>query len=109
MRRLAAALLALCACTAVAQTGSPLWGSFETSSFDTVNRQNLNVHLTIPLVSAPSRAGAFNYTLGYDSLIWTNSGTAWTPVTDANGSPTWGWQDNYGLGTTAFNHHNGVC
>ncbi len=110
MRRLALLLLLTCAVHELtAQTGFPLWGSFETSSFDAVNRQNMNVNFSIPLVSTPSRGGSFDYTLVYDSLIWTKNGTAWTPVTDGNGTVTWGWKDNQPLGATKFLHGNVFC
>ena len=36
----------------LAQTGFPPFGSFDTSQFDAVNRQNLNVNFAIPIVSA---------------------------------------------------------
>jgi RHS repeat-associated protein len=110
MKRLSViAALAFSACLSNAQTGFPLWGSFETSAFDGVNRQNLNVNFSIPLVSTPSRAGSFNYALVYDSLIWTKTGTAWTPVTDANAAATWGWKDNLMLGSVKFLKTTEIC
>jgi RHS repeat-associated protein len=109
MRRLLAVLLVCYGFPAIAQTGYPLWTSFETSPFDAVNRQNLNVNFAIPLVSTPSRAGGFAYKLVYDSLIWTNTGTAWTPVVDSSGLPTWGWKDNQPLGSTKYLKVNEQC
>ena len=111
MKRALGLVMFLCACTCLAQTGIPLWGSFETSGFDTVNRQNLNVNFTIPLVSTPSRGGSFSYSLVYDSLIWTKgtSGAAWTPVADASGNAIWGWKDSLALGSTKFFHANEFC
>ena len=101
--------LAFSASPSGAQTGFPLWGSFETSSFDAVNRQNLNVNFSIPLVSTPSRAGSFNYALVYDSLIWKKTGSAWTPVTNANAVATWGWKDNLALGSIGYAHTTELC
>jgi len=111
MRQLVAVFAIFCGASAVAQTGVPLWGSFETSSFDAVNRQNLNVNFKISLVGAPSRGGHFGYSLIYDSLIWakSTSGTAWTPVTDVSGNAIWGWKDDLGLGSAKFFHFNELC
>jgi len=82
----------------LAQTGFPAFGSFEQSGFDAVNRQNLNVVSAIPIMSTPGRGQTFRYSLVNNSLLWTQttvgSTTTWTPVTDAGGNPTWGW--NYG-------------
>src|SRR5580704_12530532 len=71
-------------------TGLPPFGSFEGSSFDVTNRQNLNVHLAIPIVSSPGRGANFNFAILYDSLVW-NTGTAWRPALDAYGNTTLGW------------------
>lgn len=109
MKRFLSALILSFGISASAQTGFPLWGSFETSPFDAVNRQNLNVNFAIPLVSTPSRAGAFNYTLIYDSLIWTKTGSAWTTVTDSSGAATWGWKNNQPLGSTKYVKFTEMC
>jgi hypothetical protein len=83
---------------ALAQTGFPAFGSFEQSGFDAVNRQNLNAIFVLPIMSIPGRGQGFQYSLVNNSLLWTpttvGSATTWTPVTDASGNPTWGW--NYG-------------
>src|SRR5438046_2576882 len=110
MKRLSiVVILVFSASFSTAQTGFPLWGSFETSGFDTVNRQNLNANFSIPLVSAPSRGSGFNYALVYDSLIWTKTGTAWTPVNDASGAATWGWKDNLMLGAIKYLKTTEIC
>ncbi len=86
-------------------TGFPPFGSFDAGGFDAINRQNLNVNLPIPLVSAPARAGSFRSGIVYDSLIWKLSGGspyAWTPVTDKSGNPTWGWKKEWPSGMTSF-------
>jgi hypothetical protein len=90
------ALSSFATCT-LAQTGSPAFGSFEQSGFDAVNRQNLNAIFAIPIMSIPGRGQSFQYSLVNNSLLWTQTGgtpNAWTPVIDASGNPTWGW--NYG-------------
>lgn len=102
-------LIVACTIAEAQDTGTPLWGSFESGPFDTVNRQDLNVNFAVPLVSAPSRGQSFNYALVYDSLIWTKIGSAWTPATDASGNATWGWKDNQPLGSIHYSHNNRVC
>lgn len=74
-------------------TGLYAFGPFDTPGFDTINRGNLNVHLSIPVFSKPGRGGAdFFYALRYDGLIWkptsSDGSSAWTPV------PAWGWSDS---------------
>ncbi len=80
-------------------TGFPPYGSFEDGRFDGVNRQNLNVNFAIPVVSNAGRGMTFSFALVHDSLIWkrqtTGPTTTWTPVTDGNGQPTWGWKKDY--------------
>src|SRR6266481_2807702 len=91
---LSLALLPVSLCAQNTGTGLPPFGSFTPGAFDTINNQNLNAYFAIPLVSSPGRNFAFNLTASYNSLVWqkTTSGTiAWTPVTDGNGNPTWGW------------------
>src|SRR5229473_1915688 len=90
----------LCPLSLFAQnsTGIPPFSSLSSSGFDTVNNQNLNAYFAIPLVASPGRSIPLNLTVSYNSLIWqkTSSGTiVWTPVTDANGNPTWGWAKDF--------------
>jgi RHS repeat-associated protein len=81
-----------------AQTGLPPFGSFSGSSFDTVNNSNLNAVFSIPIVSSPGRGLPLSLNLNYNTLIWQNSGTTWTPVTDSSGNPTWGWRKDFPAG-----------
>jgi RHS repeat-associated protein len=77
-----------------AQTGFPAFGSFEQSGFDAVNRQNLNAVFSIPIMSTAARGQNFQFSLANNSLFWTQTGgspNTWTPVTDPNGNPIWGW------------------
>ncbi len=91
--------------TSFAQTtGFPPFGSFDAGRFDTVNVGNLNANFAIPIVSTHGRGTPFSISLVYDALIWQNTGTAWTPVTDRSGSPIWGWKTIFPLGDTLFNH-----
>ncbi len=83
------------------QTGLPLFGSFQSAGFDTVNLQNLNSNFSLPILSVPGRGTDFGFSVVYDSLVWTKvtvgSTTSWAPVTDPGGNPIWGWKkDTYG-------------
>src|SRR5260370_24918027 len=81
----------------LSETCFPAFGSFEQGGFDAVNRQNLNAFFAIPIMSTSARGQTFQYSLVNNSLLWTQTGgtsNAWTPVVDASGNPTWGW--NYG-------------
>lgn len=45
-------------------TGIYPFGSFDDKGFDTINRGNLNIHFTIPIVSKNGRGGTnFSYAL----------------------------------------------
>ena len=66
-------LIAACTIAEAQDTGTPLWGSFESGPFDTVNRQNLNVNFAC-LSLCSGRGESFNSSLVYDSLIWTKAG-----------------------------------
>ncbi|HXE30497.1 MAG TPA: hypothetical protein VN515_01715, partial [Terriglobales bacterium] len=65
---LVVALLLALALPAAAQTGLPAFGSFRNLGFDTINRGDLNVHATIPVLTRPGRLQPFTYFLTYDSL-----------------------------------------
>jgi RHS repeat-associated protein len=82
----------------VAQTGLPPFGSFSNLGFETVNNQNLNVTLSIPIMSAPGRGLPLNLNLTYNSVVWQKVANAWFPVTDAQGNPTWGWIKDFPAG-----------
>src|SRR5437899_2904314 len=94
-------------------TGFPPYGSFENGRFDAVNRQNLNVNFSVPIVSLPGRGMNFNFALVYDSLIWTKvtsgSTTTWASVTDPNGNPTWGWKTGSGPGSVKYHTSTQRC
>src|SRR5579884_2637401 len=49
----------------------PLFGSFHASSMDSVSLQNGNLHIELPIVKAPQRAGHdFTWTFVYDTQSW---------------------------------------
>jgi RHS repeat-associated protein len=65
-------------------TGLPPFASLSPSSFDTVNDANLNVFFSIPVVTKAGRGMPFQYSLAYNSSVWTPL-SAWSPVSN------WGW------------------
>ena len=85
-------------------TGFPPFGSFDAGRFDGVNVQILNANFGLPIISTPGRVTGLNVSLVYDTLIWQNSGTAWTPVTDHVGNPMWGWKTITPLGDILYKH-----
>jgi RHS repeat-associated protein len=92
------------------QTGIYEFGPYDSPGFDTINRGNLNVHLSFPIFSKPGRAGTnFNFSLNYDGLIWNpvKSGgtTTWVP------SGTWGWEtdSNAEFGSISYKIRTGSC
>ncbi len=84
-------VLFVCSLVSVAQvaTGTPPFGSF-TGGPDVINLGNLNAHLAIPVINKPGRGLPFNYTLSYDSSVWSPVGASgsqnWQPATN------WGWR-----------------
>jgi RHS repeat-associated protein len=63
-----------------AGTGTPTFGSLQNGDFDSVNLQNLNINLTIPVVNHPGRGLGFQYGLAYNSLVFSKvvgSSTSW--------------------------------
>ncbi|KAA6459568.1 hypothetical protein DYQ86_15715 [Acidobacteria bacterium AB60] len=95
LRWLAVSFLALLAIVPVIHgqaTGLYAFGPFDSPGLDSINRGNLNIHLTIPVFSKPGRgSSSFYYYLNYDGLVWqpTDSAgdTVWTPAAE------WGWTD----------------
>jgi RHS repeat-associated protein len=61
--------------------GTPPFGSFDGGPVDVVDLGNLNVHLSIPIVTKAGRGGSFSYNLGYDTSVLGpghyTSGVAW--------------------------------
>jgi hypothetical protein len=63
-------------------TGTPPFGSTGGGPVDIIDLGNLNVHLSIPIVTKAGRGGSFSYNLGYDTSVLYpghyTSGVAWT-------------------------------
>jgi len=89
--------LLACVLTTAAQSNSGVgvyaFGSFGGGPFDAVNIGNLNVHFAIPILSKAGRGIPFEYSLVYDSLVW-------TPV---QVGATKRWQPRVGWGWTGIN------
>jgi RHS repeat-associated protein len=94
-------------------TGIPPFSSIESGGFDNINRQNLNANVSFPIVSVPARGGSFGFAVVNDSLIWkkvtVGSTTSWTPVTDKNGNPTYGWLNETPVGQTPYSYSTIRC
>ena len=88
-------LLSLSARVASGQvaTGTPPFGSYATSSADTVNLGNLNVHIDMPVLHKAGRGVPFNYDITYDTSFWAppsvTGGSTWQPVGPPNESFGW--------------------
>jgi RHS repeat-associated protein len=78
--------------------GLPAFGSFTQGGFDTVNNQNLNAFISIPIASSPGRGIPLNFSLVNNSMLWKNASNTWAPRTDAAGNPTWGWHKDFPVG-----------
>ena len=103
------AAMMLVACPALAQvaTGIPPFSSQSPSTFDTVNKANLNVHFGIPIFSRPGPGGLnFSYVLSYDSSIWSPAGAWWEPNV-----LNWGWRGTAGavMGYASYAHTVNHC
>jgi RHS repeat-associated protein len=71
----------------LAQVGTGMYphGTFDNKGFDTIDVGDLNLHLTLPVLSKTGRGLPFAYSVSYDGSVWHPSGTAWAH--DAN----FGW------------------
>lgn len=102
MRRIVLLIALLLVCgRATAQntgTGIPAFGSFTNGGFDTINNQNLNTYIAIPIAASAGRGMPLSLALVYNSLIWQKVNGSWAPATDSSGNPTWGWQKDFPAG-----------
>jgi len=73
--------------------GTPAFGSLQSGDFDSVNLQNLNVNLTIPIVNHPGRGLSFQHVLAYNSLIFSKV---------SGSSTSWGFSNGWALDRGAF-------
>lgn len=94
------------------KTGLPPFGSFSTSGLDSINRQNLNININIPIVSLPGRGSSFSHSIVYDSLIWkkgtVGSQASWVPVSQSN-YDNWGWKVDKVNGIIAHDQTTELC
>jgi RHS repeat-associated protein len=93
-------LLAAQAASAQVATGFPPFSSLSGGSFETINNANLNVHLSIPVLSKPGRGMPYSYALNYD-------GSVWTPVSPSGGyvwNPAGGWTTQSQAETGSYNY-----
>ncbi|HLY61017.1 MAG TPA: RHS repeat-associated core domain-containing protein [Terriglobia bacterium] len=85
-------LFAVSTAHAQVATGIPPFGSFGGGP-DIVDNASLNVLLAVPVLKKAGRGMPFNYSLNYNSSIWSpySSGVygAWSP--SGSGSSIWGW------------------
>ena len=113
MRRLIAIpvyfLLATAAFGQEPATGIPPFSSVQSVGIDSINRQNLNVNFSIPIVSSPGRGINFSFPITNDSLFWMKKNNTWTPVVNGAGTPTWGWKTATPAGTIRFSNFNEAC
>src|SRR5437588_9801326 len=65
--------------------GLPPFGSFTQGGFDTINNQDLNASIAIPIASSAGRGLPLNVALTYNSQIFQISGGVVIPATN------WGW------------------
>lgn len=87
-------------------TGVYPFGTFDTPGIDTINVGNLNVHLSIPVLSKTGRGLPFNASLTYDSSIYYPVGVSgsqtWTPVVQFPG-----WNNASGFIFGKFSYSTG--
>jgi RHS repeat-associated protein len=98
-------------------TGFPMYGSFDSSPADTVNRNNFNSVLIMPIVSGNGRGLGFNYSVSYNSLVWTLGapppfGSTWQPNfygSGGSGPLPWGWNTKLVTGGVTYNATVTTC
>jgi len=55
-----------------------MYGSFESGTLDSTNRQNLNTFIAIPISTTSGRGLDFDLSIYYNSLLWYPSAGQWT-------------------------------
>lgn len=80
--------------------GLPQFGTLESGPADTVNLQNLNEFISIPIASNPGRGLSLNFAVTYNSNFWMDWGAKWAPVS----SPIlkWGWNMTQVIGQAVY-------
>ena len=105
------------ACSAqdyVSQTGSPAFSANQPVVFGFANLANGNIHLEIPIASAPQRGElAFALKLVYDSRIWqvvnNGSSSTWQPTNVPNSQGGWRFVSNVDPGTVSYSLSTTSC
>jgi RHS repeat-associated protein len=92
-----------------ANTGFPMYGSFEVGDADAVNRQNLNTNLQIPIFSGAGRGIGLDFSVSYNSLFWQIVNNQWSSITDQSGGPVFGWKYLYLPGTITYQETSSSC
>jgi hypothetical protein len=83
-------------------TGLPPFGSLDRVGAETRNNQDLNVLIGIPIMSSPGRGGSsLDFSLVYNSDMWSNGGSIWLPNPSAN---LWGWTTSFGTGQITWKY-----
>jgi RHS repeat-associated protein len=65
---------------------------------DKVDPANLNVHFTVPIINNPGRKIPMQYSLKYDSSLWTPVTVGYTTTWQPSSS-TWGWTNENSAST----------
>ena len=90
-------------------TGFPPFSSATPSTFDAVNDADLNVSFSIPAVNKAGRGMPFQYSLVYNSSVWSKwnstGNLVWTPVSGRG----WGNANSGTTGTVAYTETEGSC
>lgn len=91
----------------LSQTGSPTFSVAQPLQYGFVNLANGNVHLEIPLASAPQRGNlAFSAKMVYDSRIWhivkVGGNLLWKPTNIPNSISGWRFATSADPGTVTF-------
>lgn len=107
MKRLAFLLFAFYfAPHCLAQTGYPLYSSFQNGPVDSVNLQNLNQVVSLPGIQSAGRGGSgFAFSPTYNSLVWVPSGGTWQPLSTGS----WITSPPLGSVTSSFTGSSGTC
>jgi hypothetical protein len=67
-------------------TGTPLFGSFDQDSVNTINLGTLNIHNQIPIINKPGKGMSFSAVVNHDNVFWYPSNGRWLYTT--NGTST---------------------
>jgi RHS repeat-associated protein len=113
------ALAALLSSTAHGQTpaiGIPEFSTQLVSETDSINPENLNVHMVIPIFAKAGRGLSLTNAFSYDSLVWTvqNSGSpnyinSWAPAGSGPGAGGLGFSGDGVFGYITWTEQTNSC